>query len=104
MNKANDLICPLPLHVHRSGASHRQLQAPQGLLQLSLGIIKRYQVLRIRSILDRIRPTDFRPDPDPACNITGCEKKFDNIPVFRKSTLNKDGGTKNGWVQSFQLF
>jgi len=50
-------------------------------------------MLRIRSLLDqiRIRPTDFRPDPDPACNITGGEKKIEN--TFRKSTLSKAGGT-----------
>jgi len=57
-------------------------------------------VLRIRSILNRIRirPTDLRPDPDPACNITGGEKKIDN--TFRKMHPEQSWryGTKKSWV------
>jgi len=59
----------------------------------------RYPVLRIRSILDRIRnrirPTNLRPDPDPACNITGGEKKLKThsgkAPWAKLEALRKAG-------------
>jgi len=39
------------------------------------------------TILDRIQTSDFTPESDPACFITGCVNFFwkDTVPVLKKN-------------------